>query len=31
MEDTPVLDAELVDVYRCTNGVLLVLDITKKW
>lgn len=31
MEDTPILDAELVDVYRCTNGVLLVLDITKKW
>lgn len=31
VEDTPVLDAELVDVYRCTNGVLLVLDITKRW
>jgi len=29
--DTPVLDAELVDVYRCTNGVLLVFDITKRW
>lgn len=31
VEDTPVLDAELVDVYRRTNGVLLVLDITKRW
>ncbi|VVC33078.1 Hypothetical protein CINCED_3A000310 [Cinara cedri] len=31
VEDTPVLDAELVDVYRYTNGVLLVLDITKRW
>ncbi|XP_026804815.1 rab-like protein 6 isoform X1 [Rhopalosiphum maidis] len=31
IEDTPVLDAELVDVYRRTNGVLLVLDITKRW
>jgi len=31
MTDTPVLDAELVDVYRCTNGVLLVFDITKRW
>ncbi|XP_050436035.1 rab-like protein 6 [Adelges cooleyi] len=31
VEDTPVLDAELVDVYRCTNGVLIVLDITKRW
>lgn len=31
VEDTPVLDAELIDVYRCTNGVLLVFDITKRW
>lgn len=31
VEDTPILDAELVDVYRCTNGVLLVFDITKRW
>ncbi|XP_050533032.1 rab-like protein 6 isoform X2 [Daktulosphaira vitifoliae] len=31
VENTPALDAELVDVYRYTNGVLLVLDITKRW
>lgn len=31
LKDTPILDAELVDVYRCTNGVLLVFDITKRW
>lgn len=31
VEETPVLDAELVDVYRYTNGVLLLLDITKRW
>lgn len=31
VEENPVLDAELVDVYRYTNGVLLVLDITKRW
>lgn len=29
--ETPVLDAEFLDVYKGTHGVLLVFDITKQW
>lgn len=31
VEEEPVLDAEFIDVYKNSNGVIMVMDITKSW